>query len=105
MFQSLDVTSSQPSSASKASTSTKPTNVVSTPVPSSPSTAISAIDRAISQRIGLRLRNLLKLPKAHKWVSYEWFYSYIDKPLLLGKILIIKYFIIFRYIDVIFIGF
>lgn len=46
---------------------------------------ISAIDRSIGQRIGLRLRNLLKLPKAHKWVSYEWFYSYIDKPLFLGE--------------------
>jgi hypothetical protein len=27
----------------------------------------------------MRLRNLLKLPKAHKWVCYEWFYSNIDK--------------------------
>lgn len=61
-----------------------PSSIVA--VPASPSSsAISAIDRSISQRIGLRLRNLLKLPKAHKWVSYEWFYSYIDKPLLLGK--------------------
>lgn len=51
----------------------------------SPLPAISAIDRSIGQRIGLRLRNLLKLPKAHKWVSYEWFYSYIDKPLFLGE--------------------
>lgn len=52
------------------------------------SSAITAVDRTISQRIGMRLRNLLKLPKAHKWVSYEWFYSYIDKPLLLGKLLL-----------------
>lgn len=43
-----------------------------------------SINRKIFQRIGLRLRNLLKLPKAHKWVSYEWFYSYIDKPLFDG---------------------
>lgn len=43
------------------------------------------VDRKIFQRIGLRLRNLLKLPKAHKWVSYEWFYSYIDKPLFDGE--------------------
>lgn len=43
-----------------------------------------SINRKIFQRIGLRLRNLLKLPKAHKWVSYEWFYSYIDKPLFNG---------------------
>jgi hypothetical protein len=36
-------------------------------------------DRRVGQRIGMRLRNLLKLPKAHKWVCYEWFYSNIDK--------------------------
>lgn len=36
-------------------------------------------DRKIGQKIGMRLRNLLKLPKAHKWVCYEWFYSNIDK--------------------------
>lgn len=46
---------------------------------------VEAIDRKIFQRIGLRLRNLLKLPKAHKWVSYEWFYSYIDRPLFEGE--------------------
>jgi hypothetical protein len=36
-------------------------------------------DRRVGQKIGMRLRNLLKLPKAHKWVCYEWFYSNIDK--------------------------
>lgn len=36
-------------------------------------------DQKIGQKIGMRLRNLLKLPKAHKWVCYEWFYSNIDK--------------------------
>ncbi|XP_075781419.1 protein lin-9 homolog isoform X3 [Pelodiscus sinensis] len=36
-------------------------------------------DKKASQKIGLRLRNLLKLPKAHKWCIYEWFYSNIDK--------------------------
>ncbi|GFG31106.1 hypothetical protein Cfor_04605 [Coptotermes formosanus] len=41
-------------------------------------------DRRVGQRIGMRLRNLLKLPKAHKWVCYEWFYSNIDKPLFDG---------------------
>lgn len=39
-------------------------------------------DRRIGERIGMRLRNLLKLPKAHRWVIFEWFYSFIDKPLL-----------------------
>uniref|UniRef100_A0A8D2LK54 Lin-9 DREAM MuvB core complex component n=1 Tax=Varanus komodoensis TaxID=61221 RepID=A0A8D2LK54_VARKO len=41
-------------------------------------------DKKASQKIGLRLRNLLKLPKAHKWCIYEWFYSNIDKPLFEG---------------------
>ncbi|KAI3363743.1 hypothetical protein L3Q82_001355 [Scortum barcoo] len=36
-------------------------------------------DKKASQKIGLRLRNLLKLPKAHKWCIYEWFYSNIDR--------------------------
>ncbi|KAJ8679313.1 hypothetical protein QAD02_015100 [Eretmocerus hayati] len=44
----------------------------------------SSPDRKIGQKIGMRLRNLLKLPKAHKWVCYEWFYSNIDKALFDG---------------------
>ena len=35
-------------------------------------------DKRMAQAIGVRLRNLLKLPKAHKWVCYEWFYSNLD---------------------------
>ncbi|ENN79342.1 hypothetical protein HUJ04_009496 [Dendroctonus ponderosae] len=42
-------------------------------------------DRRIGQKIGMRLRNLLKLPKAHKWVCYEWFYSNIDHCLFSGE--------------------
>ncbi|KAF5282204.1 hypothetical protein FQR65_LT02901 [Abscondita terminalis] len=42
-------------------------------------------DRKIGQKIGMRLRNLLKLPKAHKWVCYEWFYSNIDRCLFAGE--------------------
>lgn len=42
-------------------------------------------DRKVCQKIGYKLRNLLKLPKAHKFVSYEWFYSSIDKPLFDGE--------------------
>ncbi|XP_013185769.1 protein lin-9 homolog [Amyelois transitella] len=41
-------------------------------------------DRKSGQRIGMRLRNLLKLPKAHKWVCFEYFYSNIDKALFDG---------------------
>ncbi|KER23306.1 hypothetical protein T265_08791 [Opisthorchis viverrini] len=39
----------------------------------------------MSQVNAVRLRNVLKLPKAHKWVFYEWFYSNLDRPLLLGE--------------------
>ncbi|XP_050672663.1 protein lin-9 homolog [Leptidea sinapis] len=42
-------------------------------------------DRHSGQRIGMRLRNLLKLPKAHKWVCFEYFYSNIDKALFDGE--------------------
>uniref|UniRef100_A0A4W5JUH7 Lin-9 DREAM MuvB core complex component n=1 Tax=Hucho hucho TaxID=62062 RepID=A0A4W5JUH7_9TELE len=47
-------------------------------------TNVTTPDKKVSQRIGLRLRNLLKLPKAHKWCIYEWFYSNIDRPLFEG---------------------
>ena len=36
-------------------------------------------EKEIAQSNGMRLRNLLKLPKAHKWVCYEWFYSTLDQ--------------------------
>lgn len=41
-------------------------------------------DRVIARKIGIRLKNLLKLPKAHKMCIYEWFYSHIDAPLFKG---------------------
>ncbi|XP_068141083.1 uncharacterized protein mip130 [Drosophila tropicalis] len=47
--------------------------------------AVAATNKRLGQSIGLRLRNLLKLPKAHKWAIAEWFYSYIDKPLFDSK--------------------
>ncbi|KAM9435948.1 protein lin-9 homolog [Clarias gariepinus] len=46
--------------------------------------SVATPDKKTSQKIGLRLRNLLKLPKAHKWCIYEWFYSNIDRPLFEG---------------------
>ncbi len=45
-------------------------------------TNVTTPDKKASQKIGLRLRNLLKLPKAHKWCIYEWFYSNIDRYVL-----------------------
>uniref|UniRef100_A0A1I8NSU1 DIRP domain-containing protein n=1 Tax=Stomoxys calcitrans TaxID=35570 RepID=A0A1I8NSU1_STOCA len=56
-----------------------------TPGVTSISSSIIPADKKIGQRIGMRLRNLLKLPKAHKWVIFEWFYSFIDKPLFEGE--------------------
>ncbi|KAM6433506.1 protein lin-9 homolog isoform 3-T3 [Rhynochetos jubatus] len=53
-------------------------------VPQKFNTTMPTPDKKASQKIGLRLRNLLKLPKAHKWCIYEWFYSNIDKPLFEG---------------------
>ncbi|KAK0080959.1 hypothetical protein PV325_013032 [Microctonus aethiopoides] len=69
--------------------SSLPTTPISTPikkekVPEKSTVAPGSPDRKIGQKIGMRLRNLLKLPKAHKWVCYEWFYSNIDKTLFEG---------------------
>ncbi|GBP03700.1 Protein lin-9 homolog [Eumeta japonica] len=41
----------------------------------------SSDQKSAFNKIGMRLRNLLKLPKAHKWVCFEYFYSNIDKVL------------------------
>lgn len=49
------------------------------------STGSQSPDRKSGQKIGMRLRNLLKLPKAHKWVCFEYFYSNIDKALFDGE--------------------
>uniref|UniRef100_A0A5K3EJN6 DIRP domain-containing protein n=1 Tax=Mesocestoides corti TaxID=53468 RepID=A0A5K3EJN6_MESCO len=42
-------------------------------------------ERRTAQVNAVRLRNVLKLPKAHKWVFYEWLYSNLDRPLLLSE--------------------
>ncbi|XP_013416607.1 protein lin-9 homolog [Lingula anatina] len=53
---------------------------------SSPARSIlTTPDKRAAHTIGVRLRNLLKLPKAHKWVCYEWFYSNIDQVLFGGE--------------------
>jgi len=46
---------------------------------------MSTANRLNAQRLGVTLRNLLKLPKAHKWVCFEFFYSNIDKVLFKGE--------------------
>ncbi|KAL5006694.1 hypothetical protein ScPMuIL_015500 [Solemya velum] len=47
--------------------------------------SLTGPEKRAAQAIGVKLRNLLKLPKAHKWVCYEWFYSNLDVPLFLGE--------------------
>ncbi|BES98911.1 DIRP [Nesidiocoris tenuis] len=42
-------------------------------------------DRKLTQKIAFTFRNLLKLPKAQKWICYEMFYSNIDKTLFGGE--------------------
>ncbi|XP_020710811.2 protein lin-9 homolog isoform X1 [Athalia rosae] len=69
-------------------TPSQPSTPVTTPIkqekePERPP-QLASPDKKIGQKIGMRLRNLLKLPKAHKWVCYEWFYSNIDKTLFDG---------------------
>lgn len=46
---------------------------------------LGQLDRKVAHKVGLSLRTLLKLPKAHKWVCYEWFYANIDQALFLGE--------------------
>ena len=50
-------------------------------------------DKKHAQTLGVALRNLLKLPKAHKWVCYEFFYSNLD------QVTYIVYFVRFRVFD------
>ncbi|RZF33089.1 hypothetical protein LSTR_LSTR009818 [Laodelphax striatellus] len=74
---------------SKTPTKQSPKTPRSAATPKTPKTPASdskkeSPDRRLGQKIGMRLRNLLKLPKAHKWVCYEWFFSNIDKTLLGG---------------------
>lgn len=52
-------------------------------VPVCETKVMTNVDTRTNQIIGLKLRNLLKLPKAYNWVCSEWFYSNIDHPLFL----------------------
>lgn len=42
-------------------------------------------DPLTTELLGRRLKNLLKLPKAHKFVMFEWFYSNLDQVLFKGE--------------------
>ncbi|XP_077277778.1 protein lin-9 homolog isoform X1 [Temnothorax americanus] len=76
------------STPKSTSSSSQPATPATTPVKQEKEpdklSQLASPDRKIGQKIGMRLRNLLKLPKAHKWVCYEWFYSNIDKILFEG---------------------
>jgi len=43
---------------------------------------LDTLDRKNCHKVGLKLRKLFQLPKAKRWISCEWFYSNLDKPLL-----------------------
>lgn len=46
---------------------------------------LSSPEKKSAQRLGVALRNLLKLPKGHKWVCHEFFYSNLDQVLFEGE--------------------
>lgn len=77
----LTKTPSKPPSAKKQKSPSK----VQRHIDKTESIGSHSPDRKSGQRIGMRLRNLLKLPKAHKWVCFEYFYSNIDKALFDGE--------------------
>lgn len=74
-----------PKTAAQASTSRSGSrSIQQSPVRGSPQTFLSTPVKKAAQKLGARLKNLLKLPKAYKWCIYEWFYSNLDKPLFEG---------------------
>ncbi|XP_014672166.1 PREDICTED: protein lin-9 homolog [Priapulus caudatus] len=47
--------------------------------------SLGVLEKRVAERLGARLRNILKLPKAHRWVCHEWFYASIDNVLLASE--------------------
>ncbi|XP_030844933.1 protein lin-9 homolog [Strongylocentrotus purpuratus] len=87
----LHISTSTLVSSPRASASKSPSHnpsPVSTPskLPTSSGTGGGHVSyKKSAQKLGQRLKNLLKLPKAYKWCIYEWFYSNIDKSLFEGE--------------------
>ena len=46
---------------------------------------LTSLEKKSAQQLGVALRNLLKLPKAHRWVVFEFFYSNVDRALFEGE--------------------
>ena len=46
---------------------------------------LTSPEKKSAQQLGVALRNLLKLPKAHRWVVFEFFYSNVDRALFEGE--------------------
>ncbi|XP_047736361.1 protein lin-9 homolog [Hyalella azteca] len=88
----LECSSHRLSSSSASSSSSHISSSSNSNSPPTVSTATAAMSAPYpADRSGavhdnrLRLRNFLKLPQAHKWIYYEWFYANIDQPLFLGR--------------------
>jgi hypothetical protein len=76
-------------SPSKLSSSPTKTSKRSRTASAAPSTTaileLATPEKKAAQALGVALRNLLKLPKAHKWVCFEFFYSNLDRVLFEGE--------------------
>ena len=53
-----------------------------------PESELTTPEKQSAASIGVALGNLLKLPKAHKWVCFEFFYSNLDKVSIPEKLLL-----------------
>jgi len=87
-FYKIDGTSAPASVNAKKSSMKKAFPAIAAAVASSADgseTELTSPEKKSAASLGVALRNLLKLPKAHKWVCYEFFYSNLDKVLFEGE--------------------